>query len=391
MLEGHFLRKVGRDASLQLSAMPPSPPDIEIHLPFLVSLTRGILEGVNRFRAEHPELTVQIYDSGGEVPEVRHCRAVIVFGPGILTQALGKEVRATVNLSNRINPPPTHSVVNDDNEVGRLAAEYLFDRGFRSFAFMGLGSLHFSMLRFQGFRARIRERLNQPDLEVPHLQAPEARASLSRLTMPCGMLAASDKAAARTVDIALDAGLRIPQDLAVLGVDDDPICCAMSRVELSSVRLNSVAHGYQAMALVLDLLGRRRPPRDRIIRRILPAGITTRRSTDTLTHPDPAVVAVLGVLRDQVHKISGVESLARACGMSTRTLERLMRDQLASTPQAELTASRFRIARNLLIQTRLTINEVADRAGYGDVRTLIWQCKRQTGQTPLSLRKQFCP
>ncbi len=373
-----------------IPGMPPLPsqPDIEVHIPFSLSLARGILEGVNRFRAEHPGLAVAIHDYGGKQP-LRHCRAVIGFSPRLFREDLGKEVRAAVNLSNHYNPPPTHSVLNDDSEVGLIAADHLVDLGFRSFAFARLDGVHFSNLRFQGFRDRLRERMGAPGLEVPNLDQADRDAILASLPTPCGLLAANDHAAARTVETALAAGLRVPEDLAVLGVDDDPIRCAMSPVELSSVRLNNVAHGYEAMVLIQELLKSGRAPHKRIIRLIPPLGVSTRRSTDTFAHPHPGVVAALRAVRDQIRELRGVQDLARACGLGTRSLERLFREHLQTSPKEALTQSRFRFARNLLIESNLTINEVAERAGYGDVRTLIWQCRRNAGMTPLALRKRF--
>jgi LacI family transcriptional regulator len=213
--------------------------------------------------------------------------------------------------------------------------------------------------------------------------------ALRRFSLPCGVFTATDQTAARVVDAALDQGLRVPDDLAILGVDDDPIRCAMSRVELSSVRPNSAAQGYQAMNLVRELLTATRKPRKPILRLIAPLGVTARRSTDTYAHPDPQVVSVLRTVRDQIREVRGVDDLARTCGLGVRTLERLFHGHLQTTPREALNRARFDFARSLLIQTQLGIGEIADRAGYADVRTLIWQCKRRSGQTPLALRKSL--
>jgi len=373
--------------------MPPraAPLDIGIYVPFNLSISRGILEGVNRFRAEHPSLRAQIDDGAEPGPHSPRACAVIVFNAGDVSAKLRPGTRVVVNLSNRLGAGPNHSVLNDDVAVGRMAADHLIDRGFPRFGFVGFQNVHLSHLRYLGFRDRIRERLGSAAPEVPERDMADRSAVLRDLHLPCGVFTVNDQAAARVVDAALDLGLRIPEDLAVLGVDDDPLRCAMSRVELSSVRPDSLRQGYEAMALAHRLLADRRKPPEPILRLIAPLGVTTRRSTDTFAHPDPQVVSALRIVRDRIRELRGVDDLARACGLGVRTLERLFHETLQTTPREALNRARFDFARALLIQTRLSVSEIAHRSGYADVRTFIWQCKLRTGQTPATLRRDLVP
>jgi len=367
----------------------PPKPQVNVQLPFSLSITAGILTGMNRYRAGNPSFRMSINEQEGVIVTPLQGPAVVAFNADIFADWLAPDVRVTVNLSNRLSSPPTHSVLNDDYAVGQMGADHLIERGFRDFLFVGLGpTMHFSELRRAGFEGRIRERLGPAARIAPSAEINDRLGDrLAALNLPCAIMGSNDHAAVRTVEAAEQQELRVPEDLAVLGVDDDPIQCARSPVHLSSIALNSVAQGYEAMALCERLLARKRQPRELIVKLIAPLHVSTRHSTDTFAHPEPDVVRVLHVLNERASQLPGVAELARACGLSPRSLERLAREHLSRSPRELLAEHRFRFARELLVETTLSLDEIAQRAGYGNSHTLIWQCKRQTGKTPKQFRQ----
>lgn len=291
-----------------------------------------------------------------------------------------------INFSN--NPPDLGipKVVSDDPAVGRLAANYLLSRGFKEFGYYGIPGHNYSIERLQGFAETIRRLAPAAGLsERYHTKG--IREWIRGLPKPVAIFACNDIRASNLVNLAAEEGQRVPAEVSVLGVDNDEIVCALARVPLSSIILSSRKIGFEA-AKCLDRWVRlnEKPP---AVTRIAPAGINTRTSTDSIAVGDPIVAAALQYLRENAYRDLLVTEIADQCGVGRRTLERKFKESLQSSPHDEIQRLRLDRARKLLVETDLSIDEVAANAGFTTARILSSTFRKVLRTTPSAYKKQM--
>jgi LacI family transcriptional regulator len=288
-------------------------------------------------------------------------------------------------------------VVVNDHKVGRLAAEHLLSRGLRSMAFLGRKVPWFSHLRHRGFAERLAEVGLTPKvfLQGPDKQTKQAwlgrvdeiarwAASLPR---PTGIFAVHDYRAQLLLDACHVAGLNIPEDIAVVGVDNDESICDHSIPSLSSVACNQEKIGWEAAALLSRMLKGEKAPRADFF--VEPDRVVARQSTDRLYCSDPATQRALDLMSDQIGKPFNIEELAEQVGVSKRTLETRFRDHLASSPHEYLTKMRVQRAQVLMSKPgKRTIERTAVECGFGSVSAFYGVFKRFTGESPARFRKK---
>ena len=269
----------------------------------------------------------------------------------------------TVNCSARQARSLLPRVLVDNAAAGRRAAEHLLERGFTNFAFHGIGGHFYSEERGRGFSDAVREA--GCTCAVPpagHLR--ELAAWLSGLERPVGILAADDRRAQRIIEACLDLGLGVPEEAAVVGVDDDEFLCESAAVPLSSVDTRGWRVGQRAAELLADLVAGKPRPADPIL--VPPGDVMTRRSTDTVAVDDPDLIVAVKFIRDHACERMRVEDIIENLRISRRTLEKRFKAALGRTLHEEIRRAQLDRARHLLTQTRLDIAEVADRAGFCD-------------------------
>ncbi|TVR47973.1 MAG: hypothetical protein EA425_15045, partial [Puniceicoccaceae bacterium] len=170
-----------------------------------------------------------------------------------------------VDVSDRFARARFPRIVSDDLEVGRWGARHLRERGFAHYAFCGFTSHHFSDLRGRGFA----EQLASENCTASTFASPASRSSRSEvrdlqfeklcdwirgLPKPVGIMACNDNRAYHIIEACHCLGLRVPHEVAVLGVDNDEIRCEMAAVPISSIALNTQRIGHEALCLLVALL-----------------------------------------------------------------------------------------------------------------------------------------
>jgi LacI family transcriptional regulator len=301
----------------------------------------------------------------------RRCRALIVQ---VWNRPLLDAVRATGLPAVSVGDLPEDDrdlpcVHVDDAAVARLAAAHLHEAGMVATAFLGNGRFAFSARRANAFLKAAPAPVVEVDLA--HLAndgdgwlPAEALAQLTSLRRPAGVFCASDGYARRLVDALVDANLRVPEDIAVLGVDNDPLVCNWSRVSLSSVPLPSEAIGEQAAELLVQRLAGSTVRGGIHLHAPLPP--VTRGSTDLVAIADPMLRQALGWMREHLAEQVGIDQLLCALGgrIARRTLESRFQKMLGRTPHRELTRIRVTLAKRLLSDTDLPIAVIAKRCGF---------------------------
>ena len=301
-----------------------------------------------------------------------------------------------VNLSGVFERPGFPRVTADYEAIGRLAAEHLLDCGLSRFGYYGFESRWFSELRRKGFVEAVTEAGGQCSvLEVSERSAPglpwnhwmePLEAWLKSLRTPIGILAVHDFRARAVIDACRRLGLRVPNDVAVMGVDNDHVPCELSPVPISSVERDNWKTGYEAAALLDRLMnGEPAPARDIVIP---PRGVVGRRSTDVLVLDDLYVTAIVEYVRDHISEPFGVERLPHVVPVSRRWLEIRFRQCMGCTPLQYIHRARVERAKELLLSiTPYSMSQVAEAAGFTDPSRLRKAFRRVTGTTPSRFRR----
>jgi LacI family transcriptional regulator len=267
-------------------------------------------------------------------------------------------------------------VSNDERAVAELAARHLRERGLDRFAFCGwpTPTLWETERRRCFARAVGRRRL--------HVHPP--RRDLARwlrsLPKPCGLLAANDERGRHVLEAARSAGIRVPEELAVLGVDDDEVLCEVAVPPLSSIQLDTRRIGFEGAAALDRLMRGRRPRRRPLL--AAPLGVVARPSTDVLAIPDPPVAAAARFLRANVHRPIRVPDLVRAAGISRRALEIRFRLALGRSPHEEILRARLERVRDLLVRTDWPLKRISRDCGFTYPEQLHAAFRRRFRTTP---------
>ena len=295
-----------------------------------------------------------------------------------------------VNLSNRLEGVDLPRVGPDDGAIGQMAAEYLLERGFTELAFAGFPEHWYSDRRHAAFEHTVQAAgrhchsfLRQSSKSDPT----SLRAWLGSLPHPVGLLAANDIRGRHVVEACLATGLRVPEDVAVVGVDNDEWQAAMANLPLTSIDPDGRRTGYEAAAMLDSLLAGRTPAASQVW--VPPAGVVTRRSTDIFVAQDPAVSKAVAYIQEHLAGALTVEDVCEHVALSRRNLELRFRRGLGCTPYAFIRQARVKWAQRLLLDTDLGLKEIAHRCGFGPPERLSVVFKEVSGETPGAYRKRF--
>lgn len=329
-----------------------------------------------------------------ETPEV--ARAILAAGlPTIALDLSDAQLRAGQPLA------AISEVASDSRAASRLAAEHLLERGFRHYAFVGVHGRVWSDRRQVGFAERVVEAGFVPRTYPPPRAArdrvwereqPILARWLAALPRPIGLMACNDDRGREVLEACRAAGLRVPEDVAVVGMDNDELLCELADPPLSSVGLNAEAGGYRVAAL-LDRMMRahargRRPARKPVRLLVEPLGVVTRRSTEIVALDDPEVAEALHYLHDHAAEPIGVADLVEHLMVSRRSLEIRFRKATGRTIHDELQRVRIERAKRLLRETDLPIARVASAAGFASPSYLAQVFRQSERVTPARYRRQ---
>lgn len=291
-------------------------------------------------------------------------------------------------------------VCNDEAGVARMAADHLLSRGLRHFAFVGWAAVDDGISLWESQRqAAFVQAIEGAGFRVSPYEWPTRAGErawgreqkrlarwLRRLPRPTGLLASNDQRARHVLEAARLAGLQIPDDLAVLGVDNDETLCELSTPSISSVALDTDTIGYEGAAMLHALLRKRRAPRTMVL--VPPLGVVARRSSDLLAMADPAVVAAVRFMDQNLGRPIRITDVLAAAQLSRKTLEVRFRRSIGRTPHEELQRRRIEKVKALLRQTDSPLKQIARAAGFTYVEHLHLVFRTHAGMTPSQFRAQ---
>lgn len=286
------------------------------------------------------------------------------------------------------------SVGLDNRECGRRQAGFFLDLGFRQFVYVGVQDDPSSPEREAGFREALMEaglgylplRLKGAEYARRYVHQPRTTlpTRLLRLPRPVAAAAVDDPTAVEFMRLCAEAGLRVPDDIAVLGLDNDDLQCEIASPTLSSLAVPYREVGHKAAALLDRLLDGEPVPDAALL--VAPSHVVIRQSTDVAVVQDAAVERSLRLIREFPGQALRLGDLADEAGVSARALTRRFQRATGRSPVHELRRLRLGQAMRLLDSTELPVKEVANRTGWPNARSLGRALRLATGMTPLAFR-----
>jgi LacI family transcriptional regulator len=411
--------------------MSETPHVVLLMFPF-AGYDRGLLHGIARYSqlhgpwvfslsGDHPRVPRPNYDSiWGDLYKKRPvskprqgasinlCRlgATGVIGriqlPAVAQTVLASGLpliaidRTEEQLDGRNPLSKVSEICADSNQAGRIAAEHLLERGFVHFAFCGYHGRIWSQRRQEGFSACLKKHrfISYNVYDPPRrrltlswdLEQPQVIAWLRSLPRPVGIMACNDIRGRQVIEAALAAGLKIPDDVAVVGVDDDRLLCDMANPPLSSVVLNLEHAGYRAAEHLDGLMsGRTKQPQQIFVEALW---VTARRSTDIVAVEDRHVAAALRFIRDHFRQPIAIEDVVGEAAVSRRSLEIHFQRSLGRSIREEIQRARLAWSKKLLLETSLSAEKIAQVSGFSSLSYMSSVFRRELDLAPVQYRQQ---
>ena len=301
-----------------------------------------------------------------------------------------------VNVGGYVRDERIPTVTLDQQMVGRLAAEHLLERRFHRFGYYGVRGLWYSEQRRIGFESAVQKAgyvcssiggttLARSARNLRHV-AGELTRWLRSLQPPVGIMASWDLRAQMLSEACRMIGLRVPEDVAIIGVDNDPIACEFCIPQLSSVSRNDRELGWQAANLLSQLLEGKRSSKLPIL--IPPDRVVSRQSTDILAIEDPEIARVVQQIRSHLNEVFGVERMLQSCHLSRRQFEQRFRRSVGTSPYVFINELRVERAKALLAEShKRTLTRIASECGFSELRRFRGVFRRLTKLRPAEYRR----
>jgi len=367
-----------------------------------IGYCRGVLHGIRTYAIRRADWV--FHDAP---PEMRTLGPLREWQPhGIIAHlfdaAFARRVLALkkplVNVTSTFLNLPAPIVDVDNHLAGRLAAAHFLERGFRNFGFFGSAWTGFSKQREEGFREALAaagqsltssysEFLPRPPTNSSwKLRDRQVHDWLLAIRKPAAILASNDYPARRLADMCHQLKLRVPEDVALLGIDNDELECLLASPPLSSVVNPAEKIGFEA-ARMLDELMSGRQLTEKVLS-VPPTHIVTRESTDIVAVADPDVSAAVKFIAAHTAENIGVAEVVARLAMARRGLERRFRKLLGRSIHEEIQRVRMDRARYLLAETDLAMRAVAIQSGFSTPQRLAAVFRQITGEPPMAYRQR---
>lgn len=285
-------------------------------------------------------------------------------------------------------------ISSDQEEIGRMAARYFCDRGLKHFAFCGGDeTASWCQQRLAGFTDALALAGHEPIVFKPDFQGPIRMPEavkvlgkwLSELPKPSGIFVFFDGWARWVLDACILENLKVPQEIAVLGVDNDRWLCELAQPRLSSIDPNVKTAGYLAAEMLDGVLKNQiSPPK---LKLVAPAEVVERDSSRFMAFDDPLVAIAIRYVREHACDPITTADVLKVTGMSNSTAYRKFMKEVGHPIHAEIQRTQIDRVKKLLTTTNLKVTVIAAQAGFANVRYLTKVFRDATGQTPTEYRR----
>ena len=381
--------------------MEPKP---NFHVALLIETSKsygcGLLHGVSKYMRTHRQWSIVVNERSLYDPPPPWLKKAKF--DGILLRSNRLEVaraarhaaRAVVNLG-ELSVPQLPFVHTDDQAASEMAARHLIERGFRSFAYAGLSGTSWSVLRRDefarvlgeaGFTCEVFE-FNAPG--ITGLTETQGAARMQKwirsLRKPVGLMACYDVMGLRVLEACRAASVVVPHDVAVVGVDNDPMLCQLANPPLTSVAHALEQIGYRASEMLTKMMSGEEVACMREM--IPPSHIVARQSSDMTAVDDPVVAQVLSLMQKKAADGINVEQILQAVPISQASLSRRFHKALGRSPKAEILRLRLERVKQLLAETDLKLAAISTMSGFTHPEHMAVIFKQKTGKSPSEYRR----
>ncbi len=364
---------------------------------------RELLLGIGEYSRQHGPWSIFAAERGQDDPEPPWLRNW--HGDGIITRShdltFCRRARArgiaVVSLRHFLERPAFPTFFPDQGLIARRIGEHFSERAFRNLAYLSVpGDKGWERLRQRAF-LRYAEEHQMESVQIRELSTAAHRnweseernliLWLAKLPKPVGIMVNHDTQGILLLDACRRAHIAVPDEVAVVSVDNDPVLCEIAATPLSSLDQNVKHLGFEAAAAL-----------DRMMRGgklsslnyfTEPGDVVARQSSETLCVKDPRIAKAVQFVRNSRGIGLNVTDVLRAAGMSRRAFEKRFLSIIGRTPLHEIQEARFREIRKLLMETDYTLPHIAEVTGFQSHEYLIRMFKKRSGFTPGEFRRQM--
>ena len=399
-MEHHRVRATDRGPS---KIFVKSPPQIALLIETSNAYARGLLRGVMAYIREHRPWSLYLseHNRGDKPPgwfsEWKGDGIIARIENQAIADALRRVQVPIVDVSAARLLPSLPWFETDNAAFAAVAAEHLLERGFKHFAYCGDSRFSWSKWRSEHFENFIHSAGHRCFVYSPPKRfALDEKAQVEHiadwirsLPKPLGMMACYDLRGQQVLDACRRMGIAVPDEIAVIGVDNDELLCELSHPPLTSIIPNTHRTGYEAAALLDVMMSGKRVVGETHL--IPPIGIATRQSTDVLAIEDRNVARAVHYIR--LHACNGinVQDVLKAVPHSRRLLESRFKKLIGRTPHEEILRVQLDRVKQLLSDTDLSLEQIAERAGFTHVEYLSVVFKKKVGMPPSRFRAMNRP
>jgi len=369
---------------------------------------RGILSGVAKFVRAHDNWSVffqdlNLCDSTPEWLKTWKGEGIISRLENTDIDGVIRRLKVPVVYLRRVSfPAKMPQILTDNPQVSRLCFEHLKERGFRHFAYCGFNGADYSnerrhafveLVEQAGLRCHVYDCGSRPahadtaQYESYGLQDGRSLMDwIKQLPKPIGLMACNDMRGQQVLDACRLSGMALPDEIAVIGVDNDEVLCNLSNPTLSSVAPNAEKIGYEAAVLLARMMAGEKVPDAEIY--VEPSGIIARRSTEVLAIEDRQITSAIRFIREHACDGIDVSDVLRAVPMSRSTMDRRFIKILGYSPKDEILRVRLNRAKQLLLETDFSLALIAEKIGLVHVEHFSRIFKSRTGMSPSAFKSQ---
>jgi LacI family transcriptional regulator len=367
---------------------------------------RGLLRGIAKYSSLHGP-----WDMECEVPfyikpvqktasrarfEMQRADGIIMREPRNVKPIIDMRIPVIFASYRREEIPDTSRIMTDDNAISKMAAQHFIDRGFKNFAFLGYDNMYWSAnrsrfladcLKRKGFHLHSFRQAASAKKRLWDNEQFIVAQWLKSMPRPFALMSCNDDRARQAVTACRIAGLSVPDDVAVIGVDNDDFVCDLSNPPLSSIDLNTERAGFEAAELLDKMMSSKRTKPQKII--VSPTRVVTRQSSEIYAISDSEVAAAVRFIRENARQAIQVNDVVNAVTLSRRSLYQRFRRLLGRSVHEEIRRARVDEIARLLVETNLSVYEIALRLRFPGVDHIAQYFRKQKGMNPLAYRNKY--
>ena len=278
------------------------------------------------------------------------------------------------------------TIITDSSTIGKMAAKYLISLGLKNYSYCGFKNIEWSTMRLKSYISQLNRENISPEIFNIESDRKKLMQWLTSIPKPNAMFACNDDCAMQIIDAAKILNIKIPEDIIILGVDNDELVCSLTHPQISSIDLNFEKSGYEA-AKALDNMMKLGIQKEMQIT-VKPLEIIERQSTDITRMQEETVSSSLEYIRLNFQHPIQVQDVVNNSGISRRTLEKKFKKNLNRSIYSEMKRLRIDYIAKALLETNLTISEIAAKLNFSSPEHIARQFKSLKGLSPSDYRKQ---